>query len=116
MKDMMYNSLHNRWLRLLAAVAGELVAAAAINLFIVPLNLYSGGLMGLCQLVRTLLQTKLGLSFGSTDIAGILYFLTNIPILLLAYKTLGKAITFKTIICTVSFSLFYSIIPIPTII
>ena len=39
MKDMMYNSLHNRWLRLLAAVAGELVAAAAINLFIVPLNL-----------------------------------------------------------------------------
>ncbi len=113
MKDMMYNSLHNRWLRLLAAVAGELVAAAAINLFIVPLNLYSGGLMGLCQLVRTLLQTKLGLSFGSTDIAGILYFLTNIPILLLAYKTLGKAITFKTIICTVSFSLFYSIIPIP---
>ena len=72
MKDMMYTSLHNRWLRLLAAVAGEGVAAVTLNLFIVPLGLYSGGLMGLCQLVRTLLQTALGLSFGDTDIAGIM--------------------------------------------
>ena len=113
MKDMMYNSLHNRWLRLLAAVLGEMIIALAMNLFIVPLNLYSGGLMGLSQLIRTLLQSKMGLDFGSTDIAGILYFLMNVPILLLAYKTLGKAITLKTIICTVSFSFFYSIIPIP---
>ncbi len=113
MKDVVYNSLHNRWLRLLAAVVGEFVAALALNLFIVPLNLYSGGLMGLCQLIRTLLQTKLGLNFGSTDVAGILYFLSNVPILLLAYKTLGKAMTFKTVICTISFSFFYSIIPIP---
>ena len=84
-----------------------------MNLFIVPLNLYSGGLMGLCQLIRTLLQAKLGLTFGNADIAGILYFISNLPILFLAYKTLGKAMTVKTIICTVSFSLFYSIIPIP---
>ena len=53
---MLYNTLHNRWLRLVAAVAGEFIAAAAMNLFIVPLNLYSGGVMGVCQLIRTLLQ------------------------------------------------------------
>ena len=115
MNDVMYNSLHNRWLRLLAAVAGEFVIALAMNLFIVPLGLYSGGLMGLCQLIRTLLQTGLGLDFGSTDIAGILYFASNVPILLLAYKTLGKEMTFKTIACTVAFSLFYSVIPIPQV-
>lgn len=114
MKDMMYNSLHDRWLRLLAAMLGEGVVALALNLFIVPLNLYSGGLMGLCQLIRTLLQERAGLSFGGADIAGILYFLSNVPILLLGYKTLGRTMTFKTIACTVSFSFFYSIIPSPS--
>ncbi|MEY8387852.1 YitT family protein [Oscillospiraceae bacterium 38-13] len=114
MKDMVYNSLHNRWLRLLAAVAGEAVVALALNLFIVPLNLYSGGLMGVCQLIRSLLQDRLGLHFGGVDIAGVLYFISNVPILLLAYKTLGRGMTLKTIICTVSFSFFYSIIPIPS--
>lgn len=112
---MLYNTLHNRWLRLVAAVVGELIAAAAMNLFVVPLNLYSGGTMGVCQLVRTLLVSRLGLNFGATDVAGILYFLVNIPILLFAFKNLGKALVVKTIICTVSYSLFYSMIPIPSV-
>jgi len=115
MNDMMYNSLHNRWLRLIAAMLGEGVVALALRLFIVPMGLYSGGMMGLCQLIRTLLQDGLGLSFGGADIAGILYFLSNIPILLLGYKTLGPRMTFKTIACTVSFSFFYSIIPTPSV-
>ena len=104
MKDMMYNSLHNRWLRLVAAMLGEGVVALALRLFIVPLGLYSGGLMGFCQLIRTLLHNTLGLE---ADIAGVLYFISNIPILLLGWKTLGPRMTFKTIACTVSFSLFY---------
>ena len=111
---MFYNTLHHRWPRLAACVVGELIAAAAVNLFIVPLNLYTGGLLGVCQLLRTLAQTHLGLSFGAYDVAGILYFLLNIPILFLAYKTLGKALVFKTLVCTTSYSLFYSIIPIPS--
>ena len=111
---MLYNTLHNRWLRIVAAVVGELIAAAALNLFIVPLNLYTGGIMGVCQLIRTFLQTQLGVTFGAYDIAGILYFLVNVPILLFAYKSLGLGLVAKTIICTVSYSLFYSIIPIPS--
>ena len=111
---MLYNTLHNRWLRIVAAVVGELIAAAALNLFIVPLNLYTGGIMGVCQLIRTFLQTQLGVTFGAYDIAGILYFLVNVPILLFAYKSLGLGLVAKTIICTLSYSLFYSIIPIPS--
>ena len=111
---MLYNTLHNRWLRIVSAVVGELIAAAALNLFIVPLNRYTGGIMGVCQLIRTCLQTLLGVTFGAYDIAGILYFLVNVPILLFAYKSLGLGLVAKTIICTVSYSLFYSIIPIPS--
>lgn len=109
---MLYNTLHNRWLRLVAAVVGELIAAVSLNLFIVPLNLYTGGLMGVCQLFNTLLQSA-GVRLGAYDVAGILYFLANLPILLFAYKTLGKTLVAKTIICTVSYSLFYSVIPSP---
>ena len=103
---MIYNTLHNRWLRLVAAVFGELICAVGVRLFIVPLGLYSGGLMGVCQLFRTLMQTYMGLNFGASDIAGILYFVLNVPILLFAYKTLGKHLVFKTLVCTLSYSLF----------
>ena len=112
---MIYNTLHNRWLRLVAAVAGKLICAVGVRLFIVPLNLYSGGLMGVCQLFRTLMQTYMDLDFGTGDIAGILYFALNVPILLFAYKTLGKHLVFKTLVCTLSYSLFYSVVPTPAV-
>ena len=71
--------------------------------------------MGVCQLLRTLAADYLGMNFGAYDVAGILYFLLNIPILLLAYKNLGRAFVAKTLICTVAFSLFYSLIPSPSV-
>ena len=110
---MLYSALHNRWLRLFAALAGEALIALGVNLFIVPLGLYSGGVLGVCQLFRTLLQTYAGFDFGSFDITGVLYFIVNIPILLYGYKVLGRSLAGKTIICTVAYSLFSSIIPIP---
>ena len=110
---MLYNTMHNRWLRLLIAVGGEFIAALGVNLFIVPLGLYSGGTLGACQLIRTLLETYLHLDFGSFDIAGPLYFLSNVPILIYGYRVLGRGLAIRTIVCTVSYSLFYSLIPAP---
>lgn len=110
---MLNNAFHNRWLRLLAAVFGTLLGALGVNFFIVPLGFYTGGLMGLCQIVRTLLQTQFSLDFGTHDIAGILYLLLNVPILAYAYRTLGRGMVVRTLICTVSSSVFFSVIPIP---
>ena len=42
---MIYNTLHNRWLRTAVAVLGQLFVAVALKMFIVPLNLYAGKLM-----------------------------------------------------------------------
>ena len=109
---MFYNALHNKWLRIGAAVLGTALMAIAQNLFIVPLHLYTGGLMGACQLLRTLL-TDGGLSFGDMDIAGILYLLLNIPIMLLGYRNLGRRMAVKTVIGIASYTLFYSLIPHP---
>ena len=85
----------------------------ALNLFIVPLHLYTGGLMGFCQLLRTLLQTKAGLSFGATDIAGTLYLLFDIPIMLMGYRNLGRRQAVRTVIGIVSYTVFTTVIPVP---
>lgn len=111
---MLNTAMHRPRLRMLACILGELIAAFSLNYFIVPLGLYSGGSMGVCQLIRTLLQIWGGLSFGDYDIAGILYFLSNIPILLYARRILGRKFVLKTVVCTMAFSLFYSVIPAPS--
>ncbi len=110
---MLNSTVHHPWLRILACILGEAIAAVSINLFIVPLELYSGGIYGVCQLIRTLLQTYTPLRFGSFDIAGVLYFLLNIPIMLFAFRTLGTAFLAKTVLCIVTFSLLTSVVPIP---
>ena len=111
---MLNTAMHRPRLRMLACILGELIAAFSLNYFIVPLGLYSGGSMGVCQLIRTLLQIWGGLSFGDYDIAGILYFLSTIPILLYARGSLGRKFVLKTVVCTMAFSLFYSVIPAPS--
>ena len=112
---MLYNTLHRPVLRAITAVLGQMLVALAINFFIVPQGLYTGGLMGICQLIRTLLQDYAGISFGSHDIAGLLYFLANVPILAYAYRNLGRVFVLKTILCTVVYSFFYSALPRPAV-
>ncbi|MBQ7472958.1 MAG: YitT family protein [Oscillospiraceae bacterium] len=92
----------------------ELAYAVGMNMFIVPAGIYSGGLMGICQLIRTLLLEYAGLKINF-DIAGLLYYAVNIPIFLYAWKKMRRKTLVKTII-TVSFStLFLALIPVRAI-
>lgn len=100
--------------RTLGAVLGTLVFAAGINLFIVPAGIYSDGIMGVCQVIRTVLIRYLGLCFGDVDIAGIIYYLVNIPLFFMAYRTMGRLFFIKTMICTVTMTAFLTLIPIPS--
>ena len=61
--------------RSLFSILGAFLYAAGINLFVVPAELYTGGLMGICQVIRTLLAEALGLNFQGVDIAGIIYYI-----------------------------------------
>ena len=104
--------LHNRWARMAVGLLGAMLVALSTNLFIVPLNLYTGGLLGFCQLLRTILTQKLGIDLGF-DFSGALYLLLNIPLLLLAWKNLGRGFVVRTVSCTVCCSLFLMILPVP---
>ena len=111
---MLNRLLHHPGLRLLAAIFGTLLCAVGVNLFIVPLGFYTGGLMGFCQILRTLLLSGLNFELGTIDMAGVLYFLINMPILIYAWRLLGRGMALRPLVCTVTSSLFYAIVPIPS--
>ena len=102
--------LKSEWGCLAGGIAGSLLHALAVNCFVVPLGLYTGGLLGAAQLLRTLAQEVLGLQ--GFDFSGLLYLLMNIPIFLLAYRSLGPLFFRKALICTVANTVFLSALPV----
>lgn len=95
-------------------LAGCAVYALGLNLFILPLGLYSGGVVGLAQLLSLALQNALHGPVGALNLYGLIYFLLNVPILAIAWLKLGKSFLFKTVIGTVGISVFTMAIPQPT--
>lgn len=97
---------------LIKAITGALIYALAINLFIVPNSLYNGGILGISQLIRTLIIETFNLKL-SFDIAGIINFMFNIPLLFIAFKMISKTFFGRTVVCVCFTTLFLTIIPIP---
>lgn len=91
-------------------IIGAFLFSVAINLFIVPCNLYNGGFLGMSQVIRYLLVRYFNINFGDFDISGILYFIINIPILYMAYAKLGRSFFIKTIVSVFVNTFFLSII------
>lgn len=97
--------------KLSIAVFGTFLFAAGMNLFVVSANLYSGGFLGIGQIIRTFLVDIIGLPISGIDIAGIVFYMINIPILVVAYRELGKKFFIVTIICVTMQTLFLTFIP-----
>lgn len=96
------------------AIGGSFLFAAGVNLIITPLGLYNGGFMGTAQLIRTFLVSYLHLGFlGQFDLAGIIYFLINVPLLYLAWKEMGRQFFVKTLITVIIQTAFLTLIPVP---
>jgi len=101
--------------QLLYAVAGDLIYTLGFNLLIVPIALYSGGFMGISQLIHHFLTEIMGLYIpASLNLTGILYYLINIPIFIFGYKIMGKAFVLKSLFATTVLTVFLMVVPIPT--
>lgn len=97
--------------KLVMAIAGSFLYAFGINMFISGLGLYSGGIMGLSQIIRNLLVRVVDLK--GINLAGIIYYIINIPIFILAYRSIGRKFLLKTLMCVTAISLFTTVIPTP---
>ena len=98
--------------RTLACIVASLMYAIGVNLFVVPAQLYSGGLMGICQVIRTLLVEYLHMNFHSFDIAGIIYYIINVPIFIIAFTRMGRKFFAKTLVTVTAMTVFLSVVPI----
>lgn len=105
----------NDWGRLLTAVVGMLIFSVGINVFVVPAGLYNGGVLGISQIIRTLLVRYAHLDFKGVDVAGVINLMLNIPLFFLAYRSISKGFFFRTLVCVFSQTFFLTVIPIPAV-
>ncbi|MDB8567963.1 DUF2179 domain-containing protein [Turicibacter sanguinis] len=87
---------------------GNLLMVLAINMFITPANLYTGGLTGIAQLIIEFLSAGLGIELS----LGTLVFVFNIPILYLAWRSIGKRFAVLSMVAVVIQSVMLEMVPI----
>ena len=94
-------------------IIGALLFCLGVNLFISPLGLYNGGVVGIAQIIRTIIVEYFP-SVKNFDIAGIINFIINIPLLLIAYKSISKKFFIRTVVSVVAQTIFFTVITIPS--
>ena len=91
-------------------VIASLIYCLGVNFFILPGGLYSGGFTGIAQLLSLL---SVGTPLEPYNIRGILYFLMNIPIVILGWRVLGGKPMIKAGFTIILESALMSLLPIP---
>ena len=87
-------------------VLGTILYSIGMNAFIASSGLYSGGVTGISQLVIRYLEP-----FGIHLNLGMMIWSINAPLLLMAYKTLGKRFTYHTLFTITVMNISLNIIP-----
>ena len=85
-------------INILALTLGAIIAASALECFLIPNTILDGGITGISIILYKLFNIPLG----------ILVLLLNIPFIFIGYKNLGKHFLFRTIYSMLCFSLFLS--------
>ena len=91
-------------------IIGSIMFCLAINIFIVPNDLYTGGVLGIAQLIRSIIIDVFNLNI-TFDFSGILYYLFNIPLFFIAYKNISKTFFMRTLLVTSIQTIMLSLIP-----
>ena len=89
---------------------GSLMFCISVNIFIVPNNLYTGGVLGIAQLIRSIIIDIIGIKC-SFDFSGLLYYALNIPLFVIAYRSISKSFFARTLLVTSLQTVMLSLIP-----
>ena len=93
-------------------VFGSSLFALGVNLLVVPLNLYSSGLLGVSQVLRSIVNLVIS-SQSQYDWSGYVYFALNIPLYIMAYRSLSHRFFYISVLSTIVQSIVLVLIPIP---
>lgn len=98
------------------AIAGCVLFSLAFRMVLVPLHLYSGGFLGVAQLIQELLSYAIPNVLDSEiDAAGIIYWMLNIPLFAAAFHSVSRIFFIKTVISVCILSLLTAVIPVPAV-
>lgn len=93
-------------------ILGSSLFALGVNLLVVPLNLYSSGLLGVSQVLRSIVNLIIP-SQSQYDWSGYVYFALNIPLYIMAYRSLSHRFFYLSILSTIVQSVVLVLVPIP---
>ncbi|MGX2958921.1 YitT family protein [Peribacillus sp. JNUCC 23] len=94
--------------KIIIVIIGALFNAIAMNLFLIPANIYASGFTGVAQLISTLLRTYAPFTIST----GIILFILNVPITIIAWKKIGRAFTVYSFISVGLMTVFMEVIPV----
>ena len=105
----MFNSTRNVKVKnALILTVGSLMFTIAVNMFVGPGGLYVGGVTGLLQIIIMFLYDFFDIELG----LGVLVLLSNIPILLIGWKSVGRRFAVLTLFSVVLQSILFEVVPI----
>lgn len=107
------DKIKRRAYQYLLCMVGSILYAIGFNFFIVSVGLYSGGVFGISQLLNHFITTITGISFENINTVSIIYFILNVPLYLLAFKSMKFPFIIKTGFTVVFQSLTILLIPVP---
>lgn len=93
--------------KVLIVTFGALLNAAALNLFLIPADVYSAGFTGVSQLLYRIIGDYTPFHVST----GVILLLLNIPVAILGWKKVGKAFTLYSFVSVALTSLFLLFIP-----
>jgi len=97
---MTFKNIFKQWIvPLFFITVGAVIAAFALEEFLVPFTILDGGVVGISMIISQLSGLPLG----------ILTIVLNIPFMILGYKRLGKRFLIKAIYAMVIFSVFLGV-------
>lgn len=83
-------------IELIGTIIGSFIIAIAVSLFLLPNQLSSGGIAGIATITYYLLNIPMGT----------MILLINVPLFILAIFKIGKSFFFKSMIGTITLSVF----------
>ena len=92
-----YFNRHQYSSRIGSAIMYAVTSAVALNFFWTPGHIYSSGFTGLAQLLNTLLERFVGWQIP----VGVILVLVNLPLIIVAYRAIGKRFALFTAVALV---------------
>ena len=108
--------MNNYVRRYVYIIGGSFLYALGVNLFVTPMGFFSTGIVGTSQLIRSVLLQYTNIKVpGDFDIAGIINFVLNIPLFILAFTSISKRVFFRTVVSLIVQTISFTLIPIPKV-